>query len=68
MITQDQARAYLKELKENYGLTFTEIAEMTDISRSHLSAFIKEKTNLKRKKLQSLEIFIKSYRKEYLNA
>ena len=64
MITQQTARDLLKELKQNYGLTFTEIAEMTDISRSHLSAFIKEKTNLKRKKLESLENFIISKRKE----
>lgn len=61
MLSQDKAREILRELKDKFGLTLTEISQQTLISRSHLSAFIKGTTNFKRKKLESLEKFIKIY-------
>ena len=67
MITQEQARETIRELKELYGLTYTEISAITNISRSHLTAFIKERANLKKNKLDSIENLKIKYKGEMHN-
>ena len=60
MLTQEKAREIIKSLKKDYGFTYTAIAEMIGISKSHLSLFIDAKRDLKRDKIFSLEMAIKS--------
>ena len=60
MLTQEKAREIIKSLKKDYGFTYTVIAEMIGISKSHLSLFIDEKRDLKRDKIYSLEMAIKN--------
>ena len=60
MLTQEKAREIIKSLKKDYGFTYTAIAEMIGISKSHLSLFIDEKRDLKRDKIFSLEMAIKN--------
>lgn len=67
MLTQEQARKTIKELKELYGLTYTEISAITNISRSHLTAFLKERANLKKNKLDSIEKLKINYKGEMKN-
>ena len=67
MITQNQARETIKELKELYGLTYTEISAITNISRSHLTAFLKERANLKKNKLDTIERLRIHYKGEMKN-
>lgn len=60
MLTQEKAREIIKSLKKDYGFTYTTIAEMIGISKSHLSLFIDAKRDLKRDKIFSLEMAIKN--------
>lgn len=60
MLTQENARDIIKSLKKDYGFTYTAIAEMIGISKSHLSLFIDEKRVLKRDKIFNLEKAIKN--------
>lgn len=60
MLTQEKAREIIKSLKKDYGFTYTAIAEMIGISKSHLSLFIDAKRDLKRDKIFSLEMAIKN--------
>lgn len=55
MITQDQARETILKLKKENGITYTDIAEMLNISRGHLSLFLNGKRNFKRNILYKLE-------------
>lgn len=58
MLTQEEARKILIDLKDNYGVSYTDIANETGISKSHISAFIKEKTNMKKQKLDLIINYI----------
>ena len=60
MLTQEKAREMITSLKKDYGFTYTAIAEMIGISKSHLSLFIDAKRDLKRDKIFSLEMAIKN--------
>ena len=55
MITQDQARETILKLKKENGITYTDIAEMLNISQGHLSLFLNGKRNFKRNVLYKLE-------------
>ena len=60
MLTQEKARFIIKSLKKDYGFTYTAIAEMIGISKSHLSLFIDAKRDLKRDKIFKLERVLKT--------
>lgn len=67
MLTQEKARNIIKILKKDYGFTYTAIAEMIGISKSHLSLFIDEKRVLKRDKIFNFENSIKRIGVEIMN-
>ena len=60
MLTQEKARMLIRKLKNEYGITYSAIANITGISVSQLSLFIVEKRNLKRDKLFKLENYVKT--------
>ena len=64
MITQEQAREIIKHLKSEYGITYKDIANILEISNSHLSLFIDGKRNFKRNVLYKLEKHIKELKGE----
>ncbi len=55
MLTQNKARVIIKKLKKEYGFTYTYIAQIIEISKSHLSLFLDEKRDLGRNKIEKLE-------------
>ena len=64
MLTQETARNLIKQLKKDYGFTYSAIAKNTGVSVSQLSLFLDNKRNLKRDKIFKLENYIESLKKE----
>ena len=58
MLTQEQTRNIIKKLKEEYGFTYTFIAEKLGISRGHLTHCLSGERNLRRDKIYRLEQLI----------
>lgn len=67
MITQEQGRAYISAIKSEYGITYKDIADMLEISTSHLSLYLNGKRNFKRSVLYKLETQIQNINGEYAN-
>ena len=67
MITQEQGRAYISAIKSEYGITYKDIADMLEISTSHLSLYLNGKRNFKRSVLYKLETKINSLKGEQNN-
>lgn len=60
MLTQEKTRFIIKKLKKEYGFTYTYIAELIGISKSHLSLFLDEKRDLNRNKIEKFERILKT--------
>lgn len=55
MLTQEQARTLIKDLKKQYGFTYKYLADKLNISVGHLQHFIGGTKNFRRDKLEKLE-------------
>ena len=58
MLTQEQTRNIIKKLKDEYGFTYTFIAEKLGISSGHLTHYLSGTKNLRRDKIYRLEQLI----------